>query len=354
MNPRILNPTTIPRPELLNTLEPCEAARQVDKFIGAPQKSGPWVIEPFTVDRMGATVSALKGAMNEGGRWTPEGDYIYLRNTEFNPDRERLTPDDPDYGTGGFTMMSNTPDELSDHQGVFDHAEGRVLITGLGLSCVVSGLLAKPEVEHIDVVEYDQNIINMVGPAYEDERRVTIFQGDASTFEFPSNVRWDFAWHDIWAKISSDNLDPDEAENGITYETLFRRYAAQATLQEAWAFPLALGMRRAAELRDEWLEDWSQEWVRSTPAERIDSLLAFQSDTPFGPPKEAYRQLLQQTGDLAKIEERSLRDDPPSLYVEEKRFLPAAQVDLPDLLDAEYESYGLTLVNGGQATKGGS
>jgi spermidine synthase len=51
--------------------------------------------------------------------------------------------------------MEDTLSELRRHTPIFMRAKGRLLVTGLGLG-VVRGLLAKPEVEHIDVVEIDR------------------------------------------------------------------------------------------------------------------------------------------------------------------------------------------------------
>ena len=252
---------TVPRPPELNRLSPPEAARAVDRFIGAPQWSGSWVIEPVSIDNVKAAVSALKGAQQIGGRGVPEGEYICLRRIQAGPRRG-----DADGQTQ--TVMSNTPDEIADHEVAFAHATGRVLITGLGLSMVVSGLLAKTDVEHIDVVERDADIIRMVAPAYAEEDRVTIHHADAMTWTPPPRVLWDFAWHDIWARIDVRNLTSESAENNIGYGDLLRRFEPYTARQEAWALPLALAMHPdgivAAEYRERW-ED-AQRFVQQPQA----------------------------------------------------------------------------------------
>jgi hypothetical protein len=50
-------------------------------------------------------------------------------------------------------VMEDSPRELRRHLPIWMHAHGRVLVTGLGLGCVVRGLLASPHVEYIDVAK---------------------------------------------------------------------------------------------------------------------------------------------------------------------------------------------------------
>src|SRR5947209_19945878 len=55
--------------------------------------------------------------------------------------------------TRGETVMNDFPSELKKHLEFILSARGRVLVGGLGLGCVVRGLLAYGEVESIDVIE---------------------------------------------------------------------------------------------------------------------------------------------------------------------------------------------------------
>lgn len=102
-------------------------------------------------------------------------------------------------------VMEDSVRELRRHLPIFRHGRGRVLVSGLGLGCVVRGLLAKPEVEHIDVVEIDAAIIRHFGGQFAAEPRVTIHHGDALTFPWPDGARWDVAWHDIVC-VKGDSL----------------------------------------------------------------------------------------------------------------------------------------------------
>lgn len=102
-------------------------------------------------------------------------------------------------------VMEDSARELRRHLPIFRHGRGRVLISGLGLGCVVRGLLTKSEVEHIDVVEIDRDILRHFGAQFLDNQRVTLHHGDALTYEWAEDARWDVAWHDIVC-VKGDSL----------------------------------------------------------------------------------------------------------------------------------------------------
>ncbi len=127
-------------------------------------------------------------------------------------------------------VMEDSNPELARHLPIWLHARGRVLITGLGLGCVVRGLLSKPEVEHIDVVEKDPWIIGVVGAEFLDDPRVMIRQGDALDFKPDESERWDYAWHDLW--YEDDSLPRQHLQ-------LMAGLKRSVDRQGAWAFPRA-------------------------------------------------------------------------------------------------------------------
>lgn len=102
----------------------------------------------------------------------------------------------------------------------------RVLINGLGLGMVVQAALDQPHVEHVDVVELDRRVVDLVGPHYLKDPRVTIHHADAYTVTWPANTRWDVAWHDVWKDMNQDNL-PLMAK-------LHRRYGRRVGWQGSW------------------------------------------------------------------------------------------------------------------------
>lgn len=126
---------------------------------------------------------------------------------------------------GGEIVMEDSRRELSRHLPIWLRARGRVLVTGLGLGCVVRGLLASSLVDHIDVVEIDPRILRAVGPEFEDSRRVSLHLGDALTIEWPAGTGWDFAWHDVWS---------EERHLDLVHAELIARYVDHCDRQGAW------------------------------------------------------------------------------------------------------------------------
>lgn len=189
--------------EVIETKWSLDCAR-VTGFI-EPASAGDARVERFTVSKADSDFSRI-AAMNRGRGFVPVGEYtaLYHRNALW---------------------MSDTPDELYDHGAILHRGEGRILINGLGLGCVVRGLLAKEAVEHIDVVERSADIIALVGDYYAGER-CTIHHADALTKEWPKRTRWDFAWHDIWQDLCGDNL--------TEYAALKRKYARRVGWQGCW------------------------------------------------------------------------------------------------------------------------
>lgn len=134
---------------------------------------------------------------------------------------------------GGEIVMEDSIVELSKHLPIWLAARGRVLITGLGLGCVVRGLLANPLVEHIDVVEIDAGIMRVVGTEFAANDRVTLHLGDALEWDQPG-ATWDYAWHD---------LHDDNGRLQVMHADLIKRFHRRLRRQGAWAFPRIIGRR---------------------------------------------------------------------------------------------------------------
>ncbi len=130
----------------------------------------------------------------------------------------------------GDIVMEDSHVELCRHLPIWMVARGRILITGLGLGCVVRGLLASPDVEHVDVVEIDKDIIRVCGREFRSNRRVTIHRGDALKFEWPAGTKWDYAWHDLWTEQRGGALQHMHVQ-------LISKFWHRTKRQGAWAFP---------------------------------------------------------------------------------------------------------------------
>ena len=128
------------------------------------------------------------------------------------------------------TVMEDSRRELSRHLPIWLTAHGRVLVSGLGLGCVVRGLLAKPLVEHVDVVEIDREIIRVVGQEFVADPRVAIHHANALKVTFPRGTKWDFAWHDISTPDHDEGLQ-------LLHGRLLVKFRHRVKYQGAWAFP---------------------------------------------------------------------------------------------------------------------
>lgn len=133
----------------------------------------------------------------------------------------------------GEVVMEDSREELRRHLPIWMKGHGRILISGLGLGCVVRGLLINPRVKHIDVIEIDRTIIDLFGPEFFDEPRVRIWHGDALTIPWPEETAWDFAWHDCWTDEGAEGEPPLT----VLHSRLFMRYEASCRRQGAWAWP---------------------------------------------------------------------------------------------------------------------
>lgn len=183
-----------------------------------PVSIGPQTFGLWTIERRRAEDSIL-GEMGLVG-WP---DYTLLRRFT---DASIHLPD-------GEVVMEDSIRELRRHLPIWLAARGRVLKTGLGLGCVVRGLLANSHVEHVDVVEIDAHICRIIGKEFEGNPRVTIHHADALSWDF-GDLRWDYAWHDL------HSFDDDHLQ--IMHANLICRFLKALPLerQGAWAFPRAV------------------------------------------------------------------------------------------------------------------
>ena len=151
----------------------------------------------------------------------PRGTYTYLRFlTEAT-----LYDEQP-----GAVVMEDTPFELRTHLGFVMQASGSVLVAGLGLGCVVRGLLANQNVEHVTCIENSPDVLKLVGPFMPTER-LTIIEADALTWTAQNRQRFDCGWYDLWT-----NPDKNEPHLDIWHGQLFTNCRKTVKRQGAWAF----------------------------------------------------------------------------------------------------------------------
>ena len=199
---------------------------QAAMTVTVPQgTSGSVAVTRFAVSAAEATLAASKEARYGRYVHTGAGTYTGL------------------FRRGGL-WMSDTPSEQRDHYKFLHQAMNRrarrVLVTGLGLGMVAAALLHMDHVEHIDIVEIDDDVIALVEPHYQTlaaqaGKTLTVHHGDAYTITWPKDVRWDVAWHDVWRDLCTDNL--------AHMATLHRRYGRRVGWQDSWSKPLLLAQR---------------------------------------------------------------------------------------------------------------
>lgn len=176
-------------------------------------EKGSWVIKPYEITEKEARFDGMRMAFQGEGRRAPEaGTFTILYHH-------------------GHCIMSDTRAEMIDHRYFVHRAKGRVLINGLGLGVVVHNLLLRDEVEHITIIEVDEDVISLVAEHYHKmgNSRVTIIHADALTYVPSKGIKFDAVWHDIWPNITSDNIP--------TMSTLHRRYGRRLTpdgFQDSW------------------------------------------------------------------------------------------------------------------------
>lgn len=269
--------------------DPWEAAR-VSSFMEADSR-GRWEILPFTKtqetydrERLLLTIDGGEHNQLRLDRLVPPGDFVCLRRdatpTEIEDAKSGDVFDGADLSVHERPMMpvmSDTPAEIDGHREVIEKAHGNVLITGLGLGCIVSALLAKPVVDTITVVEIDRDVMALTWPYYDADPRTRIVTGDALgmgrlRLQDP-NGRFDYAWHDVWTHISSRNLDNDQtAEHGISYKSMFEAYAPFCDEQGAWAYHDALHMQEVTRRKQEEEDAFAERFLAASVDDRTEML----------------------------------------------------------------------------------
>lgn len=171
-------------------------------------RSGEWAVETFEIDEKGAATENIYSAIHGiGHRGVRPGIY------------KRLV-------RGKETIMSNTPAEVQDCRGGVHQAHGDVLISGLGLGVILTQILKKPEVKTVTIIEKSEDVIKLVAPSFESDKRVKIIHADALEYKPRRGEKYDVVWHDIWDNICADNL-PE-------MRTLHKKYRHRAGWQNSW------------------------------------------------------------------------------------------------------------------------
>lgn len=129
----------------------------------------------------------------------------------------------------GIMYASDEAKEIVDYLPFLRRAQGRILLTGLGLGLCLQALLRKPEVEHVTVVESSADVLAVVAPYHLsrfDNSRMSLIHADAFDWQAPTGTRFDIGYHDIWP-LAAGFYWPQHV-------ALFEHYQHVCAQQDSW------------------------------------------------------------------------------------------------------------------------
>lgn len=180
--------------------------------------AGLWYVRKFRLSAEGAEKN-----LAATGKVVPSGRYTGLH---------RWT-DASLHLSQGECVMVDHPAELRTHLNFVLAARGRVLVAGLGLGCVVRGLLLNPRVSSVDVVEREGDVLKLVGTFMPDDRRLRLHHGDV--FEWVAEqdgASWDVGIYDLWTDKA--NGEPALAVQHASLLVVMRERVRRHCV---WSFP---------------------------------------------------------------------------------------------------------------------
>jgi len=154
-------------------------------------RSGEWLVRGRTLTEIELHAAKLRDVMHG----TREADGVVAGRRYIN-----LVHGRPPFG--GAIVMSDTPMELRTMEEAVRCARGRVLVGGLGLGIVTLAMLAKPEVEHVTVLERSVDVRALVEPRIPlPPDRVAVVTADVFTWRPEAGAVFDTIWMDIWSDV---------------------------------------------------------------------------------------------------------------------------------------------------------
>jgi hypothetical protein len=193
-------------------------------------EASPWKIVRSFVTEDQARENLRHAHLFGEERYTPAGYYTALVRAARQPHLQDEV------------WMADSPDEREDHRECFEQCKlrgGRVLIHGLGLGLITYAVLSLANVEHVDVVEIDEDVIRLVRAGWLGRyrgQRLTVHHDDCFTKTWPADAAWSVVWHDIWLPMSAANL--------AQIDRLHRMFAHRCQWQGSWGREWILDERR--------------------------------------------------------------------------------------------------------------
>ena len=164
-----------------------------------PVNGGRFRLDTFTVSESDVRNAKLSSILNGRGREYQDFlpvEYVRLVDTSKNQ-----------------VVMSDTQMEQRTNMDLYQHANGHVLIGGLGIGMILLAIQDKPEVTKITVIEKYGEVYAMVAPQLPLNEKVEIVIADVLEYEPPKGVKYDTVYMDIWNDICMDNWEEYKALN---------------------------------------------------------------------------------------------------------------------------------------------
>lgn len=186
-----------------------------------PAQGKKFALQKFEVTESQARLQQVLDVRSYGRM--EEGEYMRLVRLSGNSER---------------VIMSDTPNERMWGAEAVRWAHGEVLIAGLGIGMVLTAIAVKPGVDHIFVVELEQEVIdltwngNLAGRLPRNVAdKVTMVWADIHQVIPDKHRKFNTIYFDIWDEVSTDDL-PEMT-------TLRRRFASMLVKRkidpDAWA-----------------------------------------------------------------------------------------------------------------------
>lgn len=102
------------------------------------------------------------------------------------------------------TLMSNTPMEIKSNTTFCERANGDVLIGGLGIGMIVLPIMEKENVRSITILEKNQEVIDIIAPQLNFNKKVHIIKADVFAWEPEDGTLYDCIYLDIWPHVNLD------------------------------------------------------------------------------------------------------------------------------------------------------
>ena len=156
-------------------------------------KSGEYAIEHYTIPEDKARLAVTMATYHRD----------YLGRAIFAGEFCKLTH------SGGIVMSDSGGERYSNVE-IVREAHGNMLIAGLGLGMILCGILPKPEVESVTVVEISHDVCHLILPhlsKYLSKHIKKLRVDEDDVYNYTPDRKYDMIYFDIWGDYSGDTYE---------------------------------------------------------------------------------------------------------------------------------------------------